>query len=607
MKIYFLVIYLIILASNVSAIEINEIMYNPDVSDSYNEWIEIYNPYNTNINLSGWTICGDNILEGYVYHSDGLTYLNTTLLLEPNNYVIITDGGSGTDVYDNFIVENNSIALHIDGSTICDRGLGNDEDMIIIKDSLENIIDVVHYYSEWGANDNGRSLCKIKNLWKECTPTPGSDNENKSDVDYSLIEITEFLPDPQGDDNAPMPNGEWVELYNPTIKQIDLLGATLYDNTNKDIIITNTTTLYGTTIQPNGFLVIYINGKFGFLNNKGLEIIKFYDKNNNLIDELTYSDSSEAVSWAKISNIWQRATPSPGTENREEDLDFSSTLKIEKVYLGSDDKAKFGDNIRIKIFIYKANTSKYSVQLWIENDNGEKISKRTRVNIDDKFSNHTLTLPIQIEPNCNGKYEDGEYEIVIKGLDTQDKEEIEIEDITSSLCETVYKSKEISKKITFDIIETISEINAGQGFDTKVRINNNESKTNKFQIWSYAYRGSKSITGDREYNKQEITVPPQSSYIVNLLNTIKEGTNPGDYKFKIKIKKEGRKTPIEVTNSIKVLDNQLNNKQILGLDEITTGAILYEAGSIKAQRTAIFFFLFVLICLIVSLFWRKTL
>jgi len=33
---------------------INEVMYDPDVSDNYYEWIELFNPTNESINLSGW-------------------------------------------------------------------------------------------------------------------------------------------------------------------------------------------------------------------------------------------------------------------------------------------------------------------------------------------------------------------------------------------------------------------------------------------------------------------------------------------------------------------------------------------------------------------------
>ena len=43
------------------------------------------------------------------------------------------------------------------------------------------------------------------------------------------IKLNEIMPDPAGDDNAPMPNGEWVELYNQGSWPVDVNGWWLYD------------------------------------------------------------------------------------------------------------------------------------------------------------------------------------------------------------------------------------------------------------------------------------------------------------------------------------------------------------------------------------------
>ncbi|KHO54790.1 MAG: hypothetical protein QT10_C0012G0038 [archaeon GW2011_AR19] len=51
-------IVFIFLIGNVSAVIINEIMYNPVQNEHYNEWIEIYNEGGSNIDLTGWNLCG---------------------------------------------------------------------------------------------------------------------------------------------------------------------------------------------------------------------------------------------------------------------------------------------------------------------------------------------------------------------------------------------------------------------------------------------------------------------------------------------------------------------------------------------------------------------
>ena len=65
--------------------------------------------------------------------------------------------------------------------------------------------------------------------------------------------------------------------------------------------------------------------------------------------------------------------------------------------------------------------------------------------------NYTFTTPIQLIPNCNQKFNDGIYNIVISGLEDTDKEKIEIEGITPSLCEVVKEVKEtISTSVSSD-------------------------------------------------------------------------------------------------------------------------------------------------------------
>lgn len=139
---------------------INEIMYNPSASqgsDNYNEWIELYNPTDNPVDLSDWSLCDDNLLAGYVNHSTGETCLNSGMIIPANGYAIITDGGTGTDVYLNFNVSYDAISLHVDYSSVC-VGLSNEGETIILKDSSNDLVDSVAYNSSLGANGNGHSL-----------------------------------------------------------------------------------------------------------------------------------------------------------------------------------------------------------------------------------------------------------------------------------------------------------------------------------------------------------------------------------------------------------------------------------------------------------------
>ena len=177
-------------------VKINEIMYNPSTEqggDNYSEWIEIYNPTDESINLSGWELCGKKLLAGYINYTGGTagngSYLNKGMILSPKQYAIITDGGSGTKVYQYFNISDDALALHVNSSTLCKdtRGLKNSGETINLTDNLGNLIDSVTYDDSWGADGNGKTL-ERKNVlddsnssdnWGESIPengTPGGLN-----------------------------------------------------------------------------------------------------------------------------------------------------------------------------------------------------------------------------------------------------------------------------------------------------------------------------------------------------------------------------------------------------------------------------------------------
>lgn len=406
-------------------------MYNPEGNDNNQEYLEL----KTDLNLSGFTI------------QDATSEDSLELLKVSNtNYTLIVE--------EDFNHSNINATIYTTGATI-GNNLNNDEDIIIIRNQTD-IFDVIHYYSNWGGENNGNSLCNIDGLWRECIPSPGMNNI-EFQKSYN-IKINEFLPDPQGYDNADMPNGEWIEIINKGNK-INLEGCYFEDLANRKIGITSTHT-YNTTID--NYLVVYLNGKYsGYMNNDGTEKIKLFNPYGALLDEVSYDSTTEGLSWSKINDEWIQTIPSPGQENPENETYLNSKIKIEKIYLGNDYKAKFGDNIRIKLKIYKGNTTKNSIAIWIKKDD-IPISKRTRLNVNEKYEEIFMTVPIQIFPNCDAKFEDGKYELIVEGLDQTDNDDLEIGGITKNLCQEVKvstKNTQLSSETNINEPEsTINEI-----------------------------------------------------------------------------------------------------------------------------------------------------
>ncbi|MDP6642370.1 MAG: lamin tail domain-containing protein, partial [Candidatus Nanoarchaeia archaeon] len=336
---YIILFFFLFIQLTSANVVINEIMYNPSSSDNNNEYVELI--LDSFVNLTGYKIQD-------LKSEDILVELKSV----NNNFALIVE--------EDFDFSDIEASVYSVGATI-GNNLNNDNDVIIIKDQNDTILDTVSYNENWGASGNGKSLCKIPDttgLWKECTKTIGENNIITTN--FSKIEISEFLPNPIGDDNDNLPKGEWIELYNDHEEDKDLSGLELIDSSNKKIIISDTNVEDTTIIKTKDYLTIYMNGFSGLLNNEGLETISLFNSNV-LIDEVSYSDSREGLSWSKIDDLWQTTEQTPGEENKdnstiEEIVD--SSIKIDKIYdLGSNKKAEWGSSIRVKLTVYKGETN----------------------------------------------------------------------------------------------------------------------------------------------------------------------------------------------------------------------------------------------------------
>lgn len=436
----YLLLFILLLANSVYAdIIINEVMADPSsCSDSVCEWIELYNNNEISINMTNWMI-SDESANDSLESSSG----DSNIILPGNSFALIVDDDSR--VFHNFNVGENIIWIYVDDDAI-GNGLSNDgEENIILYDNKNMTINNVTYTT----TASGNSFALINGEWKESSPTPGRSNENNQSHsnDYSKISINEFLANPIGDDDSSMPDGEWVELYNKGNDNLDLLGFKLKDSSKKEILIDNVHVKESTIIDSKDYLIVYINGFSGFLNNDGSDRIGLYDLSDNLIDEISYSNSKEGLSWSKIEEGWQITESTPEKKNKDnstiKEIEDSS-IKIENIYdLGSNDKAEWGSNIRVKLLVYKGDTEKDTISAYIKGS--ERISKISKTNFYEKFNSYTITLPIQIALNCDNKYKDDNYDIVVEGLNSKDAKEIKIAG-QSKECRSVNKEVEEKKE-----------------------------------------------------------------------------------------------------------------------------------------------------------------
>jgi len=185
MKILIIPVIILLLIISVNAdIVIDEIMYNPEGADNNQEFVELY--LDEIINLENYLIEDQNSQD----------ILETLQFIDNSNYALIVEEG--------FDYNNIQASVYSAGATI-GNNLNNDEDTVTIKDPEENIIDEVEYSDELGADNNGMSLCKIDDEWRECISTPGEENDYIQDGIFTV----EYVHD---GDTLRLENGEWVRL-----------------------------------------------------------------------------------------------------------------------------------------------------------------------------------------------------------------------------------------------------------------------------------------------------------------------------------------------------------------------------------------------------------
>jgi len=576
----------ILISLNTNALTvINEFMYNPPGEDNNKEFIEIYSEDYKNLS--------DFIIED----SSSDDVLKLSYYYDSNYSLIVEDGFDYNDI---------NASIYTVGATI-GNNLNNDKDVIILRNQDRNIIDLVVYSSNFGGDEKSlekislNSLSSDKSSWIETTSqgTPG--RENLIIKNYTALKINEFLPDPIGEDDAQMPKGEFIELYNSGNEDLDINGLYFEDLAGHKLITDNTHTI-STEIKANNFLVIYANGFSGLLNNDQDEIKLYYS--NSLIDKVSYSNSKEGFSWNKFNDMWILNLPSPGEKNIE-NYDFNTPrIEIKDISIGNDEKVRFGENFEVKINVYKGNSNKNSINVYVT-DGDKKLSEVTNFNVFGKYVNYSLNIPVLLDDNCDNKFKDGNYDLIVSGLDLEIKKDIKAEGIINSLCNTPVRK--IEDDINLEFLEIPGKIEKDKEVNVKLKIDNNSTNNIKLDVWSYLYNGPVSISGEREENLKTINLPRDGSLILDLKNEIDVHTEPGDYKLKVKVKKEGRKTTNDFTTDIKVLD--ISNKETKNLtnENKVSGKVIYESSDIKAKNLGLIILDIILILIIALLLFRKSL
>ncbi len=154
---------------------INEINYNSPDAPNSGDWLELYNPENQTVDLSGWTLEDED---------GGLFTMPNGTVIPPNDYLVLVEvEAEFVAVYPSV---NNFLGSFGDGVT--GFKFSNNNELLVLKNASAEVIDSVHYDDEspWPAEADGDGPTlqltdhfldnALATSWIAQAPTPGAIN-----------------------------------------------------------------------------------------------------------------------------------------------------------------------------------------------------------------------------------------------------------------------------------------------------------------------------------------------------------------------------------------------------------------------------------------------
>ena len=154
------------------SIIVTEFMANPSaVSDTFGEWLELYNPGDVSVDINGWTVRDHGSNSHVINNGD-------SLMIRPRGYLVL---GRNSDPSANGGI---TLGYQYSGFT-----LGNSDDEIELVDASGTVIDTVVYSGTWVFAGASSSL------------NPNSQDAVANDAQANWCTATTTLP--SGDDGTP--------------------------------------------------------------------------------------------------------------------------------------------------------------------------------------------------------------------------------------------------------------------------------------------------------------------------------------------------------------------------------------------------------------------
>jgi hypothetical protein len=147
---------------------INEIMWMGSSASSADEWIELRNTTHNPIDISGWTI--QDLGESF---PDNIITIPPSSVIPPNGYYLIA----------NYSQTSASSVLNIVPNYVVNVGLANNGELLIMRNTLFDHIDVANGNNAWLKGSNGTPK---KSMQRILPPGDGTNGNNWVDAATSV-------------------------------------------------------------------------------------------------------------------------------------------------------------------------------------------------------------------------------------------------------------------------------------------------------------------------------------------------------------------------------------------------------------------------------------
>jgi len=415
-------LFLTILGVVSGDIIISEIYYNPDGTDSGNEWIEIYNNGDST-NLSTWKFFENEIKHNLIFESASI--------LEKESFGIISDN---IENFKNNYPEYNGLLIK---STFSLKNTG--EVLSLLNQNLTTVFKVTYNTFD---NYPGTEIINLNEkpyVWDKSIGTPGSkyiiinDNENNITQDYE----NSTNQDTNNETNFSNNN----EIINENNEILDCT-ISLNIETEKKIYENGETIEFYNKLSDTSydFIIEYwIEDLYG-------KILKEKRETKNLAKK-TFTPKNKDEKTIVIKSTLKSINCNNKNENNDvEHLVIVKKPENEIILNFSEDINLLGYNfydnfIEVKLKVVKGNSKKSKVEIYIKN-NEKKISEISNFDI----YSHNIELKINVPVLLNDCVNKNKTYIIINGLGISKNEMLIVPEKNTILCKnnlTINKNNKI--------------------------------------------------------------------------------------------------------------------------------------------------------------------